>query len=101
LFALPTNTAFKTLSANTADFLKSDEGAVMLASILHSYHVARGSVTSDFVVDGAMVATVEGEMVIFAVLGNIVVVNGATIVDPDLLASPTVLINFCYLLKHW
>jgi transforming growth factor-beta-induced protein len=83
LFA-PTNTAFAELSSDTLDYLVSDAGAADLAGIL-TYHVISESVTSDMVVDGATVVTVQGRKVTFSV-GDTVMVNDATVVDPDILA---------------
>jgi transforming growth factor-beta-induced protein len=87
LFA-PTNAAFAaafaSLPMETVAFLQSPEGVDVLANIL-KYHVVAGSVTSDMLMDGAMVATVQGEMVTFAV-GDTVMVNDATVVKADMLA---------------
>jgi transforming growth factor-beta-induced protein len=84
LFA-PTNTAFEALDAATVDFLTSDDGAVMLNSILE-YHVVSGSATSDMVMNDMTVATVQGDMVTFMVEGGTVKVNDATVVVADMLA---------------
>jgi uncharacterized surface protein with fasciclin (FAS1) repeats len=83
LFA-PTNTAFGAISDETVAYLVSDAGADDLAGIL-KYHVLVGSVTSDMVEDGASVETRQGKKVTFSV-GDTVMVNDATVVDPDMLA---------------
>jgi transforming growth factor-beta-induced protein len=86
LFA-PDNDAFEEdISEANLAFLISEEGAEMLASIL-TYHVVAGSVTSDLVTDGAMVATVQGEMLEFEIDDSFVIVNDlATVIDEDILA---------------
>ena len=84
LFA-PTNTAFAALDTETVDFLTSDAGAAMLASIL-TYHVVSGSVTSDMVMNDMMVATVQGAEITFTVDSGSVMVNDATVVMADMLA---------------
>jgi uncharacterized surface protein with fasciclin (FAS1) repeats len=83
LFA-PKNSAFAELPDDTVAFLQTEDGKPTLTDIL-KYHVVGGSVTSDLVMDGAMVATVQGEMVTFAV-GDTVMVNDATVVKADMLA---------------
>jgi transforming growth factor-beta-induced protein len=83
LFA-PTNTAFEALAADTLALLTSDDGAADLASIL-TYHVIAGSLTSDWIMDGATAVTGEGGIVSFSV-GDTVMVNDATVVEADMLA---------------
>jgi transforming growth factor-beta-induced protein len=83
LFA-PTNAAFEVLDDATVAYLVSDAGLEDLAIIL-SYHVIFGSVTSDLLVDGAMATTLYNQKVTFSV-GESVMVNDATVIDPDMLA---------------
>jgi transforming growth factor-beta-induced protein len=83
LFA-PTNAAFEALDAATLAFLTSDEGAFSLFTIL-LYHIAIGSVTSDLVEDGAMAETLLNQKIAFSV-GESVMVNDATVIEPDMLA---------------
>jgi transforming growth factor-beta-induced protein len=83
LFA-PTNAAFEALEADTVAFLTSDAGVYNLAIIL-SYHIVFGSFTSDLLVDGAMAATLYNQKVTFSV-GESVMVNDATVIEPDMLA---------------
>jgi transforming growth factor-beta-induced protein len=84
LFA-PTNTAFEVLDADIVAYLTSDAGAGDLASFL-TYHVVRGSVTSDLVMNEMMVATVQGDIITFMLEGESVMVNDATVVMADMLA---------------
>jgi transforming growth factor-beta-induced protein len=84
LFA-PTNTAFKALPAENLAFLSSDDGAEDLANIL-MYHVISGSVTSDMVQNGFRIPTEQGGIVTFRVDIYTVMVNGATVVEADMLA---------------
>jgi transforming growth factor-beta-induced protein len=81
----PTNEAFAALDTATVDFLTSTAGAATLTSIL-TYHVISGSVTSDMLMNGMMVKTVEGGEVTFMVAGGTVMVNDATVVMADMLA---------------
>jgi transforming growth factor-beta-induced protein len=81
----PTNEAFSMLDTATVDFLTSTAGAATLTSIL-TYHVISGSVTSDMLMNGMMVKTVEGGEVTFMIEGDTVMVNNATVISADMLA---------------
>jgi transforming growth factor-beta-induced protein len=81
----PTNDAFAALDTATVDFLTSTAGAEDLTSIL-TYHVISGSVTSDMLMNGMVVKTVQGGIVTFMVDGGSVMVNDATVVMADMLA---------------
>jgi transforming growth factor-beta-induced protein len=81
----PTNDAFAVLDTATVDFLTSTAGAMTHTSIL-TYHVISGSVTSDMLMSGMMVKTVEGCEVTFMVGMVSVMVNDAAVVMADMLA---------------
>jgi transforming growth factor-beta-induced protein len=84
LFA-PTNTAFETLSNEDVEYLTSDDGVPDLKKIL-TYHVVGESLTSDLITDGATVANAQSKMLTFSVVGKTVMVDGATVVEADMLA---------------
>lgn len=85
----PTDAAFEAALADldmTAEELLADTEA--LASIL-TYHVVSGEVPASDVValDGQEVETVNGETVEISIDGETVMVDGATVVQPDVFAS--------------
>ena len=83
----PTNAAFEALPEGTLDELLADpEGA--LADVL-TYHVVEGTVMAEDVVgmDGQEVTTVNGAPVTITVDGETVMVNDATVVTTDIVAS--------------
>ena len=83
----PTNAAFEALPEGTLDELLADpEGA--LADVL-TYHVVEGTVMAETVVgmDGQEVTTVNGAPVTITVDGETVMVNDATVVTTDIVAS--------------
>lgn len=83
----PTNAAFEALPEGTLDELLADpEGA--LAGVL-TYHVVEGTVMAEDVVgmDGQEVTTVNGAPVTITVDGETVMVNDATVVTTDIVAS--------------
>ena len=80
----PTNEAFEALPEGVLDALLLEENQEVLTSIL-TYHVVPGEVTSDQISDGD-VATVEGSTVTIST-ENGVMVNEATVVTPDVMAS--------------
>lgn len=79
----PTDEAFAAVPQETLDALGEDPE--LLRSVL-LYHVVDGEVTSDQVEDGASAATLAGPEVQFSVNGG-VMVNDATVVTPDVMAS--------------
>lgn len=87
----PTNAAFDALPDGTLDTLLQPENRDQLASIL-TYHVVPGAITSDQLVGQRMdVATVNGETVLIDGTGGkaraAVTVNGADVINADILAS--------------
>ena len=80
----PTDEAFEALPEGVLDALLLEENQDVLVSIL-TYHVVPGEVTSDQITDGD-VATVEGSTVAIST-ENGVMVNDATVVTPDVMAS--------------
>lgn len=86
----PTNDAFAALPGFVVEYLTSEAGAETLASIL-TYHVVPGAVMAADVVAleaGTEVETVQGGSVVvsFGDMGE-VMVDDATVVTPDLVAS--------------
>ena len=80
----PTDEAFAALPAGVLDALLLPENKATLAKIL-TYHVVPGQVLAADVTDGD-VATVEGQNVTFST-ANGVTVNGAKVVQADVMAS--------------
>lgn len=81
----PTDAAFAKLPAGTLEALLKPENKETLVKIL-TYHVVPGEVTSNQLKSGE-VATVEGSPVTVNIEGNGVMVNKATVVQPDVQAS--------------
>jgi LPXTG-motif cell wall-anchored protein len=78
----PTNEAFDALPEGTLDALLADpEGD--LAQIL-LYHVVDGAVMSGDLSDGMEVETLQGETLTIRIEGDTVMVNGSTVVIPDI-----------------
>jgi uncharacterized surface protein with fasciclin (FAS1) repeats len=84
LFA-PTNEAFNKLPAETLEFLTSPDGKETLTTIL-SYHVLGGVFIVDQLENGASATTLQGESVMIGIVGDIVTVNDAVVVNDDILA---------------
>jgi transforming growth factor-beta-induced protein len=83
----PTNEAFDALPEGTLEDLLADpDGA--LSDVL-TYHVVEGTVMAETVVtlDGEEVETVNGATVTISVDGDTVMVNDATVVTTDIVAS--------------
>ncbi len=80
----PTDAAFAKLPAGTVEGLLKDPKA--LANIL-LYHVVPGEVKAAAVKDGLVAKTLQGSTVAFKVMDGKVMINGATIVATDVLAS--------------
>lgn len=81
----PTDEAFAALPEGTLDMLLLPENRETLVQIL-TYHVVPGAVTSDELVSGE-VATVEGSPIEVMVGDGSVMVNDATVIQPDVKAS--------------
>ncbi|MBW4488402.1 MAG: fasciclin domain-containing protein [Trichocoleus desertorum ATA4-8-CV12] len=81
----PTDAAFAKLPAGALEALLKPENKETLVKIL-TYHVVPGEVTSSQLKSGE-VATVEGSPVTVNVDGGGVMVNKATVVQPDIQAS--------------
>lgn len=80
----PTDEAFDKLPAGTVEGLLEDPD--QLAEIL-TYHVVSGEVTAAQVVELDSATTVQGSDVSISVEGGNVMVNDATVVQPDIMAS--------------
>ncbi len=83
----PTNEAFAALPAGTVESLLKPENKDQLVAVL-TYHVVPGAVTSDQLIGQKLsVATVQGDTVDIDATGGGVMVDGATVVTPDIMAS--------------
>jgi len=80
----PTDEAFAAVPADTLEELRSDPEA--LRNVL-LYHVVEGAVTADQVVGLDSAATLAGSDLTFETDGDAVLVDGATVVQPDVMAS--------------
>lgn len=81
----PTDEAFAALPPETLDQLLQPENQELLRQIL-SYHVVPGSVTSPSITPG-QVDTVSGEAVTVENAAGEITVDGAQVVEPDIIAS--------------
>jgi transforming growth factor-beta-induced protein len=82
----PTDEAFSKLPAGTVENLLKPENLGQLTAIL-TYHVVPGAVTTDQVVKMTEAATVNGQSIDISVAASKVMVNGATVVATDIMAS--------------
>lgn len=81
----PTDEAFAALPPEVLDQLLQPENKETLRQVL-TYHVVPGSITSPSVTPGE-IATVEGESVTVEDNAGEITVGGATVVQPDIIAS--------------
>lgn len=82
----PTNEAFAALPEGTLESLLLEENRETLIAIL-TYHVVPGTVMSGDLSDGLQAETVQGSNVTIGVGYNSVTVNGANVVQADVVAS--------------
>lgn len=82
----PTDEAFAKLPAGTIDELLKPESKEKLKSIL-LYHVVSGKVTAAKVTKMSSAKTLNGQEVKISTSGGKVMVNDATVVKPDVMAS--------------
>ncbi len=82
----PTNAAFDKLPAGTVTDLLKPENKAKLADIL-KYHVVSGRYKVSDLTDGLMLKTVEGKMLTVKKVGNVIMINGATIETRDVISS--------------
>jgi len=82
----PTDEAFSKLPAGTVENLLKPENLDQLTAIL-TYHVVAGAVTADQVVNLTQAATVNGQSIDISVAASKVMVDGATVVAADIMAS--------------
>jgi len=80
----PTDEAFAAVPADTLEQLRSDPEA--LRNVL-LYHVVEGAITADQVVNLDSAPTLAGSDLAFETDGDAVLVDGATVVQPDIMAS--------------
>ena len=85
LFFAPTDEAFEALPEGVLEQLLLPENQEALTSIL-TYHVVPGEVPASEIESGP-VPTAEGGEVDVTADGGTVTVNGATVVEPDVMAS--------------
>jgi uncharacterized surface protein with fasciclin (FAS1) repeats len=81
----PTDEAFAALPPETLDQLLQPENQDALRQIL-TYHVVPGSITSPSVTPGEL-STVEGSSLVVDNAAGEVLVDGARVVEPDIIAS--------------
>lgn len=81
----PTDEAFAALPPETLDQLLQPENQEQLRQIL-SYHVVSGSLTSPDITSGEL-TTAAGEPIAIEANGGQVTVDGAQVVEPDLIAK--------------
>lgn len=81
----PTDAAFAALPAGAFEQLLNDPGG-QLTDILR-YHVIAGKTLSEDLSNGMQATTVQGKSVRFEVQGNVVKINGATLVTKDIEAG--------------
>jgi len=82
----PTNAAFEKLGDEQVQSLLQPENRDRLTKIL-AYHVVPGKLTAADLSDGQKLETVAGETLTVTVDGDTVMVNDATVVQPDVEAS--------------
>ena len=82
----PTDEAFAKLPAGTIDSLLEPANRDQLTAIL-TYHVVAGAVTADQVVNLTEAATVNGQSVEISVADAGVMVDGATVIAADIMAT--------------
>jgi uncharacterized surface protein with fasciclin (FAS1) repeats len=82
----PTDAAFAKLPAGTVEDLLKPENKAKLVEIL-TYHVVPGSVSSAQVVKMTSAKTVEGQSVKISTKNGGVMIDNATVVQADILAS--------------
>jgi uncharacterized surface protein with fasciclin (FAS1) repeats len=82
----PTDEAFAALPEGTVESLLQPENRDQLVSIL-TYHVVAGAVTAAVVVTLTEAETLQGGSVSVAVEDGAVKINGATVVQADVMAS--------------
>jgi uncharacterized surface protein with fasciclin (FAS1) repeats len=82
----PTDEAFAKLPAGTVETLLKPENKAMLQAVL-TYHVVAGKVLAADVVKLTKATTVQGQDVAITVSGSKVMVNDATVIATDVLAS--------------
>ena len=82
----PTNAAFEKLGDEQVQSLLEPENRDQLTSVL-TYHVVPGTLTAADLSDGQKLETVAGETLTVKVDGGTVMVNDASVVQPDVEAS--------------
>ncbi|CAB9523968.1 beta-induced protein ig-h3 [Seminavis robusta] len=80
----PTNDAFAALDDATVTALTGDPSGALADVLL--YHVVEGTVLAEELTDGQLVTTLNGAEVVVSI-GDSVMINDATVVLPDVLAS--------------
>lgn len=82
----PTNAAFDKLPAGTVDNLLKPENKDQLTKIL-TYHVVAGNVKAADLKDGQKIKTVQGEELTVKINGSTVMINDATVTNPNIESS--------------
>ena len=81
----PTDTAFSDAGIDLDDFSTESDVEVLTSILL--YHVYSGSVAAADVTDGMTATMVNGESASFTVTSDAILINDATVIVPDILAS--------------
>jgi transforming growth factor-beta-induced protein len=81
----PTDAAFESIKKDVDNLLKP-ENKVKLTKVL-TYHVVAGNVMAASLIDGQKLTTVQGTDLTVSVKNGKVMINGATVVTPDIPAS--------------
>ncbi|QIL74474.1 fasciclin domain-containing protein [Hymenobacter sp. HDW8] len=82
----PTNAAFEALPKGALDGLLKPESKEKLAGLL-TYHVVKGRLMAADLKDGQQLTTVQGEKLTVSTAGGKVTVNGANVVQADVLSN--------------
>jgi uncharacterized surface protein with fasciclin (FAS1) repeats len=82
----PIDTAFSALGVDTINDLLKPENIDKLTSIL-TYHVAEGKTLSTDLSDGMMVPTLNGQQLEVSIDGDTVMINNATVIAANVMAS--------------
>jgi uncharacterized surface protein with fasciclin (FAS1) repeats len=82
----PTNAAFEALPKGALDGLMRPESKEKLVGVL-TYHVVKGRLMAADLKDGQQLTTVQGEKLTVSTQGGKVIVNGANVVQADVLSN--------------
>jgi uncharacterized surface protein with fasciclin (FAS1) repeats len=81
----PTDAAFNNLPEGTLEALLADPSGLLTEILV--YHVAEGAVTSDMLMDGQQIVTLQGQSVTVTLSEGLVFINDAQVIFADIIAS--------------